>query len=243
MPGPHIPVIITRAEPGASETASRLLGLSLMALKAPVMSVAPDASILLPDLNEISGLVFTSANGVRTFTERCDDRSLTAWCVGPATAAAAREARFEQVEESAGNARDLAAYIAAHVRTTTQPLLHIANAAARGDLKSALQEAGIPVKFCPLYKMVRASSLPEATLKTLMSGMPAIVLAHSEKGAEAFAELTKGLPIGHLMGVAISMRAASPLLNAGVHDVHIAHDPNEDGLFKSLKSAVATLSA
>lgn len=238
-----IPVIVTRAQPGADQTAARLVSIGLRPLLAPVMSVTPDATVSLPDLTSISGVVFTSANGVRVFADRSENRAQTAWCVGPATAEAARHAGFFIVQESAGNARDLAAFIANRTAPTDHPLLHVANAAAKGDLKAALEAARFNVTFCPLYKMMRAAALPEATIKALKSEEPTIVLAHSEKGADAFVDLCGKLPTAHLTGVAISARAAHPLRQIGLKDLHIADAPNEDGLFNSLSNAVAILSA
>mgnify|MGYP001791446580 FL=1 len=108
----RIPILVTRAEPGASETVGRLRDEGFTAIKTPVMHVMPDAAVTLPDLSDVSGLVFTSANGVRAFVDRSDERAKTAWCVGPATASAARYAGFLNVQESVGDARDLAAFIA-----------------------------------------------------------------------------------------------------------------------------------
>ncbi|WOR14578.1 uroporphyrinogen-III synthase [Hyphomonas sp. FCG-A18] len=239
----HVPVIVTRAQPGARETLTRLTEAGIMAIEAPVLSIEPDPTQPLPNPEILSGLVFTSANGVRAYLNHEDDRQLTAWCVGPATAKAAREAGFMDVRESAGDAVDLARFIAAKSQPTDKPLLHVANAAAKGDLKAQLEAVGFGVTFCPLYAMAVSPSLPEAAIKLLQAQMPAIVIAHSTKGAEAFLKLAKDLPHIHLTGLAISVRAAGPLMQAGLRDIHIASQPNEDGLMRSLNVALATLSA
>ncbi|MEM1086826.1 MAG: uroporphyrinogen-III synthase [Pseudomonadota bacterium] len=238
-----IPVLVTRAEPGASETVARLTDLGLRAIKTPVMHVIASAEMILPNTSQFAGLIFTSANGVRAFADRSKNRSQTAWCVGPATAAAAREAGFAQVEESAGDARDLAAYVGERCHPDTKPMLHIANAAAKGDLKQVLEGLGFDVVFCPLYKMERAVSLSDKAIDILKSESKSIIFAHSEKGAAAFVALSQGLPLQNLKAVAISERAAAPLIQAGLTGIEIAPTPNEDGLFKALHKAVATLSA
>ncbi|MEM9055486.1 MAG: uroporphyrinogen-III synthase [Pseudomonadota bacterium] len=197
--GLGIPVIVTRAEPGASETAARLAAMGLQPVRAPVLTLKPNADTPILHAEALSGLVFTSANGVRCYAARAVDRDLPAWCVGPATARAAREAGFDQVFESAGNASDLAAFIATHTKPDRKPLLHVANTAAKGDLKRRLEQASFKVTFCPLYKMVAASELPAAVQALLGSEAPAIVLIHSAKGAEAFASLVQTLPTGQLI--------------------------------------------
>lgn len=242
-----IPVLITRAEPGASETAHRVETLGLRALKSPVLAIQPRPDEAIPDLQSLSGLVFTSANGVRAFTDRSDDRSLAAWCVGPATASAARDAGFETVHESAGNAVDLAEYIGRNSATsrapTSAPLLHVANHAAKGDLKRILEACGFRVVFVPLYEMRVAQSLSSEATRALAARDRIIVLIHSAKGAEAFVQLYAEKPVPGLTIVAISETAAQPVRALSPEAVHLASAPNEDGLFDALASVIATLSA
>ncbi len=243
MTAASLPVIVTRAEPGASETAARLEAMGVQALVSPVLSVQSDASVALPDLSTVSGLVFTSANGVRTFVERSNDRSHAAWSVGPATAAAAREAGFDQVFESAGNAVDLANFIAAHATPGPKPLLHVANAAAKGDLKSTLAELGFTVTFAPLYAMQPAAVLAPGAVNALEAGQACIVLVHSAKGAERFATLIDDLDFQNTFAVAISDAALAPLADLPLTGRYTATNPNEDGLLTALDAAIATLSA
>ena len=237
------PILITRAEPGASETAARVEALGARAIRSPVlhMNMLETASLTSPDT--LSGLVFTSANGVRAYVERSDHRALPAWCVGPATAAAAQQAGFEQVRESAGNAVDLARFIAAHSRPETRPLLHVANAAAKGDLRRSLETAGFSVAFAALYEMRPAEALAADAREAMAGGQPVLVFVHSAKGAERFAELCAGLSTHALIAIAISQPAAARLAVLDLKALHIAPEPNEDGLFAALPSAIATLSA
>ena len=83
-----LPVIVTRAEPGASETMARLAAMDVTPIASPMLSLAR-LKADLPDLSAVQHLVFTSANGVRFFTEASTLRAAKAWCVGPSTAAAA----------------------------------------------------------------------------------------------------------------------------------------------------------
>lgn len=239
----RIPVIITRAEPGASETAARVEALGAEPVLAPVLRLQSDPDVPLPDLKTLSGLVFTSANGVRVFAERETDRTLTAWCVGPATATAAREADFTDVRESAGNAVDLAEFIGANSYPSEQPLLHVANAAAKGDLKAELERLGFAVQFAPLYHMQSADALPEAALQLIAQDAPAIVLIHSAKGAERCAALCKELSTHQVTAVAISAPASAPLASLRLAGLRIADAPNEDSLLSALEAVIATLSA
>jgi uroporphyrinogen-III synthase len=238
-----LPVIITRAQPGANETAARVSDLGHMPLISPALELVGDNTAPIPADAGIDSYIFTSANGVRFFARRSDARTKIAWCVGPATAAAARDADFGDVRESAGNAVDLAQFIAAQGHQSRRPMLHVANAAAKGDLALTLEELGFATVFAPLYRADTAAALSPAVVKTLAANIPALVLVHSAKGAAAFAQLAADLPTDHLSAVAISVQAAQPLMKLGVGEIHIARAPNEDGLFTALRPAAATLSA
>jgi len=238
-----IPVIITRAQPGASETATRVAKIGAAPVLSPVLDMVPDAGADLVAPETLSGLIFTSANGVRAYAERSHHRALPAWCVGPATAMAAKASGFETVHESAGNAVDLADYIVAHHSRRQQPLLHVANAAAKGDLNKNLTDAGVPVAFAPLYAMRAATHLSTPAHSVVTSRKYGIILIHSAMGAENFATLSQQLPIDHLTVVAISDAAARPLVPRNPRKLVIASAPNEDRLMNVLQSIIATLSA
>ena len=96
------PVIVTRAEPGASETVTRLMDMDFHAIRSPMLELkALEAPML--DLSGIYNLVFTSANGVRFFVEAVGGitehvADLTTWCVGPATADAASRELYGEME-------------------------------------------------------------------------------------------------------------------------------------------------
>lgn len=243
MSDPSILIIVTRAEPGASETIQRLHQVGYTAVVAPALTLHPRADIALPPTRAISGLVFTSANGVRAYAAQRDDRNIACWCVGPATADAARQEGFSTVHESAGNAIDLAGFIASRSAPTDTPLLHIANAAAAGNLKRELESLGFAVEFAPLYEMRPTPQLPIVVADLVEQSRPAIVLVHSAKGASAFASMIEdhGLEIAAL--VAISEPASRPLAKLAIDRTIVADAPNEDGLLRALERAIATLSA
>lgn len=243
MAAQSIPIIVTRAEPGASATMAYLSSRDLNAMRAPVLSLEPLPQTPLPDWQDLSGLVFTSANGVRTYAERRTDRALTAWCVGPATAEAAREAGFSDIRESAGDAMNLAAFIAQQRLPSDQPLLHVANQAAKGTLKQTLTALGIGVLFAPLYAMRPTDELPAEIEQLIARRAPAIVLVHSAKGAAAFANLIGEEALKDWRLVAISEQARSPLAAIARKHTYIADEPNEAGLMRALDIALATLSA
>lgn len=227
-------IIVTRSQPGADQTVQALEERQLEAIRSPALTLSrSDAA--LPDLSRYGGIVFTSANGVRFLSEETEARDLPAWCVGPATASAALLEGYSPVHQSSGDGEDLAHYIAHHwPADTDRRLLHVANAAARGIVKSALEAAGFEIDFLPLYEASTAPALADAARQLISSGDGALVLIHSAKGARAFIELCDGLDLSALSYVAISEQAAGPLLKDGQKNIAIAPHPDEAHLLETL---------
>lgn len=235
----HPPVIITRAEPGGTETAGRLREMGLETILSPVLELA-SREATVPGLSGFGGLVFTSANGVRYFAKTSDARNLPAWCVGPATASEALREGFSPVHQSSGNARDLAHYIAHHWSASDRKaLLHVANAAAKGDLRKALEAQGFEVTFLPLYEARHAAALSSASREQIASGRRTICLIHSAKGAEAFLALANNLNLSRTEFVAISPQAAARLNDSDSGGVHVAGHPDEAHLLECLERVVS----
>ena len=232
-----LPVIVTRAEPGASETLARLEAMGLPAIASPMLALAR-LDVPLPDLSKVAHLVFTSANGVRFFAEATDARAAKAWCVGPSTAAAARAAGFADVHEGTGDAAALAQDMLAGLPAGTPGVLHVANAAAAGELVAALKQGGIPAEFLALYETQPADDLSPEAEAALAAG-PCCVLIHSAKGAAAFAWAAGELDQAII--VAISEAAARPLESREVGAIHVAGAPNEDALLQALAGAAGSL--
>lgn len=237
---PGMAVIVTRARPGAEETAAALEERGYRAILSPMLQIVP-IGLDLAALAGVRELVFTSANGVRAFAGTGEPATgLTAWCVGPSTAAAARETGFARIVEGDGDADDLARQILALRGQVSGPLLHIANDAAAGNLVAALKQAGLDARFAAAYRTDPSPTLSAPALAALAEG-PAILLVHSAKGAAAVAQT--GAYLGKAVIVAISAAAAAPLQGAPVAGLHIAGRPNEAALMATLAEAAASLAS
>ncbi len=235
---PNVPIIVTRAEPGASETAARLEAAGHAVIKAPMLRIEAIAPV--PALPDASDLVFTSANGVTAFADSFSERAFAAWCVGPATSAAARKAGFESVHESAGGVDELAALILAAPMAPTQRFLHVANEAAAGALVQQLRAGGRAAEFAALYRTVAVPDLPPAVHAALQAET-AIVLFHSAKGASAFLAAVGATPLQKVIAVSISKAAAAPLTGCGLRAALVAAAPHEAALMTALDTALLTL--
>ncbi|MEM9740583.1 MAG: uroporphyrinogen-III synthase [Pseudomonadota bacterium] len=227
-------VLVTRTAPGCFDTELGLDAAGFDPIVSPALEIVPLETPLSP-LQAVTGLVFTSANGVRAFCSRSDRRDIVAWCVGPATAAYAQAEAFLDVRNAGGDADDLAAFIKGSTEPESERLIHVANDAAAGNLVRSLRKVGYHAEFAALYTTRPSAALSSPALEALTNGRISTVLVHSAKGAQGFANLIAGVSTATIALVAISYRASKPLLALDWRGIHIAEAPNEDALIKALR--------
>ncbi len=229
-------VLVTRAEPGARETATRLDAMGLLPLVAPALSIdafAPEAGWSPQDGERV---IFTSANGVRAYIEAGFPVLVDAMCVGPATTSAAKNAGFRMIWNADGNSDALVEKITSGFEPDDGAWVHYANDAAAGDVCRRLNVAGFTARFVPLYG-ARPTQRP-VSLEQLQTGD--VILLHSAKAADAVLDWLDETPVetGKLMLVAVSERAAEPLKHLQWHCVSCASGPNEEKLLEALQIAL-----
>lgn len=234
-------IIVTRAEPGASETAARLEVEGWQAVKSPALIIQSLPAPPAENLPVHSDLIFTSVNGVTAYSSAYTARDYAAWCVGRSTAAAARDAGFQTIYDADGNAADLAKMITVSSGGADRRWLHVANAAAAGDLVSTLCRAGRSASFLALYETKPSDALSLEAHDALAASAPCIVLIHSAKGAASFARLAPSDALHAAMVVAISEAAIAPLSGTHAPAIFCAERPNEDALIDAVRRAVNTL--
>jgi len=227
-------VLVTRTWPGCDETARRLVREGFEPIVSPCLDILPRQASL-PELDGVTGLVFTSANGVRAFSERSPARGMVAWCVGPATAAEAQREGFGDVRNANGDAGELTAFIASRANPADSRLIHVANDAAAGELVKSLRKRGFDVEFAALYTTRPAKALQPGAAQALQAGTLSAVLLHSAKGAAGLASLLREASISQVAAIAISDRAAAPIAALAWQRLIIAEAPNEDALIKALR--------
>lgn len=212
--------MIVRPQPGADETAARAAGLGLEALVAPIFDVRPIAWEP-PPADRFDALLLTSANAARQAGPALGHyRDLPCYCVGEATAAAARETGLSQLR-TGFHAGEAVVAMAAADRVTK--LLHLA-----GREHLPLEHPAIRIE----RRMVYASDpldLSDAARSALAHG--AIVLLHSPRAARHLAALVDrhDLPRQATSLLAISA-AAARAAGAGWRAVQVARCPRDGAL-------------
>lgn len=228
-------ILVTRSEPGASETAARLMAAGYIPIVEPLFAIVP-IDVTLP---EFDALAFTSANGVRRFAALSPRRDAPVFCVGARTAEAAREAGFADVTSADGDVTALGDLILAKLPMEKR-LLHAGNAESRGDLSGRLAAQGADARFVALF---RAEPVPEPgpELARHLAGDTAFdaALIHSPRAGVILAGMIRTAARSCPMSIAaISEPAAAPLASLA-QPVAIAAEPTEDALLSSLANLVS----
>jgi uroporphyrinogen-III synthase len=229
------PVLVTRAEPGATRSCARLADMGY----DPINAATARIRFLDPPLDLEPGetLALTSPNGALAAARLTNLRSLPVFTVGEATARAALGEGFSNVTSAAGVGAALASLI---LRDGADRIVHIHGRDQSFDLAGALVEAGRGARGVVAYAAEAVDHLPPPALEALSAG--AGVVIHSPKGAERFVSLVRHAGCESVLAgtafAAISEAAAAPLRRAGAQSVTIAQTPDEDALFKALAQAL-----
>lgn len=208
---PPLPLIVLRPEPGASATVARAAAAGLTAMAVPLFAAGP-LPWVAPHPDNYDALLLTSANAPRFAGRQLERlRLLPSWCVGRATADAARNAGLAVAETGDGDAASL---ISRAASAGIRRMLWLAGA-ARTDI---VVPAGLKVDVETVY---HAAPLPVDPAQ--LSG-PAVMLVHSKRAARRLAELVRERS-------GINLVAISPAVSAAAGDgwrrVEVASRPDD----------------
>jgi uroporphyrinogen-III synthase len=183
----------------------------------------------MPDSGAYDIILLTSANTVRLAGEQL--RALThlpAYCVGPATAQAARAAGFSDVMTGTGG---LEALLTGKARQLSgKRILHLG-----GKHRVAFDWKEIRITHCCVYDVI--AIYPE--LPTLLGRTSAVAMIHSPRAAAHFSALlenhTAAKPSVSLICIS---DAAAQSAGHGWQGVAVAAEPREDAMLAALSHFV-----
>jgi uroporphyrinogen-III synthase len=198
---------ITRAQPGADSTAERVRALGHEAIIAPLLAVRTLQDVQV-DLRGVAALAFTSANGVRAFSDLSAERSLRVFAVGAATAQAARAAGFRLVLSADGDVDALAEGIGLRRGELRGAVLHPGAAEPAGDLAGALEKHGVEARRLILYETAPVKLEADAARQLIQADA---ALLHSPRAAQVLAGLLKVYPAPKLRALGLSKAVVRPL--------------------------------
>ncbi len=236
-------VLLTRARSSGEATAKRLRERGHDPVLLPLIDYR-DTGAALPE-DDFDAVAFTSAAAIATLADRPAEtwmplRALPAFCVGEATAHAAREAGFGKVIAGPGNAAGLPDVIRAGDGSNEAPdrLLYLAPRDRAFDLAAALSARGVDVTQIELYAAETVDPGEAALRSSLADCSGGAVLLYSPRTAAHLAALATKYALtdgfAGLTLIAISENVARAIAGHGLPGVLVSEKPHEDGLFEIL---------
>jgi uroporphyrinogen-III synthase len=231
--------VLTRPRDEATGLAMELNARGFDTMIEPMLEiVAIPAEI--PALDRYRALAFTSANGVRSFAERSDMRSIPAYAVGSRTAECLRIAGFADIRAAAGDAAAMATLIGETLDHDAR-VLHLCGIAVSRDLETLLESTGIAIDRLALYDAVQAAKFSQPLVDALYACTIGNVLFYSVRTAAAFGTLLRehGLTdmISSISALCLSHQIADEAARTPWRQVMAAAQPTSQSLIALLSQA------
>jgi uroporphyrinogen-III synthase len=228
-------VLITRPEPGASETASRVAALGLVPIVAPLLEIRLMPVGVPPA--QLGAVVLASGNAVDGLAGI--GRSVRVFTVGSATALRAGTAGFTNVASADGDAVALAGLVRAQIRPSDGTLLLAAGRGQSLALAADLRASGYRVARRVAYAAIPVPRLPNPARAALLDRRTRTVLLFSAETARHFVHLVRraGLldTLADREAITIGLQAAMALKQVPWARVRVAAKPTQDDMLALLQ--------
>ncbi len=227
-------VLITRAEPAASQTAKNLAKHGHEAILMPLFEVV-DTGIAIPD-EEYDGVIFTSKNAVDILQKRgwqTNFETTPAFCVGEKTEFAAKALGFKTTYKANGGGGALVKLMS-NLEITNRRFLYPSTPDKSFDMQKALKTYNAKLKTIDIYQ-AKPKTLSLKDIKQTISE-PSIkcVFVYSALSYQHLANIIKAAKLESFSKqctlVAISSQAINLLDYIQWKDVLIADKPKEDAM-------------
>lgn len=235
-------ILVTRPREDSDRFARQLEAKGHDVLVEPLFTIEPEPEAAL-ELDGVQALLFTSANGARAFAARSERRDLRVFAVGEATADAARDLGFADVESAGGDVDDLARLVRARARPEDGPLLHGAGSVVAGDLAGALQQSGFEVRRAVLYRAEPVAALSGTAIAALREGAVDVAAFFSPRTARTFIGLARAAGVEGACA-RVALLGLSPAVVEAASEIawaaqETAETPNEAALLAALDRLAA----
>lgn len=226
-------LLVTRPLEDAETLERRLEALGHQVITSPLLTIAPRADIVIP-AEPYQAIALTSANAIRCLesSRHLDGlRHLPVMAVGPQSAAAARQAGFENITEAGGDGIGLARHMIGALDPKAGPVLYLSGLDTASDFTGLLETGGLSTRRVIVYEAKPAATLaPEAARA---EG----VLLYSPRSAKIWLDLAKrqSIPADVMVHYCLSANIAAILPDAFAR--RVAARPVEDALLEIIGPA------
>ena len=234
--------LITRPRDDSGVLAESLERRGIIPVLAPMMLAEFFEEDIEGDLNASQAVLFTSRNGVRSFSRVSARRNIPVFAVGDSTSDLAKDIGFEVVESASGNSTDLVKLVTEKLSPGRGQLLHITGRTVAGDLSGSLSAGGFKVVRRTLYEAKPVSVLSEKASAAIKNQEIDYVLFFSPRTAVLFTKLVAeaGLTSNcrNLEAICLSEAVAAELSPNEWKVRRIAYEPTTDSLLCSIDDAL-----
>ena len=232
-------LLLTRPQHDARNLEIILKNFGIQSVVEPLLDIiifdGPDI-----DCHDITALVMTSANGVRAFVARSQERNIPVFAVGESTALIAKNSGFLDVNSANGDVESLTELIIRSLTPSNGVILHPAASNVAGDLKGQLAQAGILYRREIIYKAVPAVHLNSNLVEQIIAKEIDGVVLFSPRTADIFKALSKKAGvIKHLCSMRVyclSPAVAKKIVDLPWLEVCIAKHPSQAALLDLLEA-------
>lgn len=183
-------IVIARTIENSADLVQAVEGLGFTPLVEPVLAI-DYVDNGWPEIAAGRTLIFTSANGVRAFARKSDERDYLVYTVGRNTAEEARKCGFGLIESAEGTVEDLAELLLDAPQTALRSPIYIHGEDVSQDLPAILLQKGLKIEKFTGYKANSAQNLSINLLKALDDRAVRGIMFFSARGGRAFSELVE----------------------------------------------------
>lgn len=227
-------VLVTRPEPGLSETVAELLDAGWQPFASPALVVRPYSLSDVP--TGLRAVVLTSGQAVPCASTSVD-HSVPVFAVGDRTARRAHAAGFRAVYSAQGDASALADLLAQQCRPEQGALLLLSGSGQGQSFAHHLRTKGFTVFRRVAYTAQPVKKISPTIQQALREGRIGYSLFFSAESAKGWlSALPRAMwpAAASTVGVVMSDAAKEVLCKAGWHTVLVAPEPNAASLLSLL---------
>jgi len=236
MTTPAMTLLMTRPRPASKRFVAQMpetMRARFDVCISPLIRIEP--CVMAIPTGAARALIFTSANAVTIAAGLIASRDLPAYCVGPATTAAALRAGW-QATNAGATAEALVRLMLSD--QPTGPVLHLHGLHTRGSVVERLNKAGLRAASQVIYHQVTQSLSHEAVAR--LNGItPVIAPLFSPLTARQFAD--QALGGAPLWLAALSNAVAKPLKTLNSNKLVISKQPNSTAMYTAIEILVNTV--
>ena len=183
-------ILLTRPLEDCSEMIVRFKLLGHQVSHLPLLNVE---KINFGEINfsEFKGIIFTSANAVKSLDTKKIDKKTLCFCVGNATEKKTRSLGFQNVISASGSVENLRELILQNFDKKNGKLIYFSGEIISANLDQQLINEGYNVKRVINYRTLHVQKFDKKFIDDLKLNIPEIVYVYSQNSASSFLNFIK----------------------------------------------------